>query len=514
MNEILIYGDIGFEVQAKDIVSQLNESDGEVSVRVDSYGGDVYAGISILNALRRYPDHVTVYVDGMAASAASFIAVGGADTLIMSPNSSLLIHGAWSQGVGNSEELAQLSYDLNQITDNLATIYAEKTGKDSAYWRELMKKDAIFTAEQAVEAGLADSVAESTKSVKAEQRHLVMAGQRSRFADLVGGRGVPDIHSRASAHPPNLEGGRSVSAPEFTTKPSDGQEGENVMSFLNKLAQELGMEEDNLRSKLVGIKNETVVVSGEVEVNYPTETLIVPTEKVTVEPIIGQEAAPAGDPGDGTTVVENSVADVSTLGLTFEVGTVPDGWTITVDEVTGTATATAPSGAEVGSIVEASIKVNGSTDVALTFKVRSLSEEPAETGVGPGDGEVAPQSAFAAAIPAGMSVVPTEHLNRLNAMARNFGAQQAELDRKNAEERVDRDIHDGRFHAQNKAQALAMLEQDPQSYEKVWGSLAKNTFPVAELGHSNTSGVNDPADDDFNPGQLAAERRKAKNGAK
>ena len=182
MNEILIYGDIGFEVQAKDIVNQLNDADGPLSVRVDSFGGDVYAGISILNALRRYPDVVTVYVDGMAASAASFIAVGGSDRLIMSPNSSLLIHGAWSQGMGNSEEMAQLAADLNQITDNLATIYADKTGQEPAYWRELMKKDTTFTAEQAVEAGLADAVDELEKSARAETRHAVMAEQRSRSA--------------------------------------------------------------------------------------------------------------------------------------------------------------------------------------------------------------------------------------------------------------------------------------------------------------------------------------------
>ena len=87
LNEILIYGDIGFEVQAKDVVNQLNDADGPVTVRVDSFGGDVYAGISILNALRRYPDVVTVYVDGIAASAASFIAVGGACLLYTSPSS-------------------------------------------------------------------------------------------------------------------------------------------------------------------------------------------------------------------------------------------------------------------------------------------------------------------------------------------------------------------------------------------------------------------------------------------
>lgn len=242
MNEILIYGDIGFEVQAKDIVSQLNDANGPVSVRVDSYGGDVFSGISILNSLRRHPGHVTVYVDGIAASAASFIAVGGADTLIMSPNSSLLIHGAWSQGMGNSEELAQLSADLNQITNNLATIYAEKTGKEPDYWRELMKKDTTFSAEQAVEEGLADEVAESRRSVHADQRQAVMASRRSRFETSAVGRGVPEIAKKVDS-PPEKE-------------PSVGQKKGDAMSGIQNLAQELGVDPEALRNALSGFFNE------------------------------------------------------------------------------------------------------------------------------------------------------------------------------------------------------------------------------------------------------------------
>ena len=245
MNEILIYGDIGFEVQAKDIVNQLNDADGPLSVRVDSFGGDVYAGISILNALRRYPDVVTVYVDGIAASAASFIAVGGADRLIMSPNSSLLIHGAWSQGVGNSEEMAQLAADLKQITDNLATIYAEKTGKEPEYWRELMKKDTTFTAEQAVDAGLADAVDELEKSPRAEKRHAVMASRSSRFDKHAGGRGVPEIETRAAPAP---RVNNAVESPPSTSK------GE-PMSFLQKIADAVGMSPEEVREELSGFFN-------------------------------------------------------------------------------------------------------------------------------------------------------------------------------------------------------------------------------------------------------------------
>ena len=312
MNEILIYGDIGFEVQAKDIVNQLNDTDGPLSVRVDSFGGDVYAGISILNALRRYPDVVTVYVDGIAASAASFIAVGGADRLIMSPNSSLLIHGAWSQGMGNSEEMAQLAADLNQITDNLATIYAEKTGQEPAYWRELMKQDTTFTAEQAVEAGLADEVAEFEKSARAEKRHAVMASGRSRFDTHAGGRGVPEIESRPPVPSPPVT--RSESGDE-TTKPSDGQEGKS-MSILNQLAEELGKSPDDVAKALSGFFNEQGSVEATVDITYPEGVRVAPTEKVTVSPVVdGEDGIPAGAEFTIAEAAEGFDAEVDEAGV-------------------------------------------------------------------------------------------------------------------------------------------------------------------------------------------------------
>lgn len=508
MNEILLYGRIGQDfwgdegsVTAKSVIDQLAGIDGDVTVRISSGGGDVYEGIDIMTALKNHPGKVTAIVEAVAASAASFIAVGGADEVLMRKTSEMMIHRASSWAEGNSEDMRK-SLDYLALQDTkLANIYAAKAGGQVDEWIEVMDSETWYSAEEAVAAGLADGLidAPAEAPVEASKKSFAMASmQKFKYA------------GRGSAPPPVMPGRRSVAR---KSEPSVGQEGK-AMSFLKNLAQELGMEEANLRSKLVGVTNETVVVSGEVDVTYPAETLIVPTEKVVIEPIIGKDEGSAEQVEEGTTVVQNSVVDAAGLGLTFEVGTVPEGWVITVDESTGTATATAPSGVEVGAIVEASIKVNGSTDVALTFKVRSLSEEPAETGTELGDGGTAPQTAFASMVPEGMSVVPTAHLDRLNAMARNFGEQQAELDRKNAEERVDRDIREGRFHAQNRTQALVMFEQDPQSYQKVWGSLAKNTFPVAELGHSNTAGVHDPADDDFNPGQLAAERRKAKNGVK
>lgn len=457
MNEILIYGDIGFEVQAKDIVSQLNDADGPVTVRVDSFGGDVYAGISILNALRRYPDVVTVYVDGMAASAASFIAVGGADRLIMSPNSSLLIHGAWSQGMGNSEEMAQLASDLNQITDNLATIYAEKTGQEPAYWRELMKKDTTFTAEQAVEAGLADAVDELKKSARAEKRHAVMAAQRSRFAEGGGGRGVPEIESRAAAPPPPVT--RSESG-DTTTTPSNGQKGDTV-SILNQLAQELGKKPEDVKNALSSFFNETVEVSGQVDVTYPEETAVAPTERVTVEPTVANTDGEAG----------------GSLGLAFAVSNTPDGWDITVDESTGAVTAKAPAGVEPGDTAPATVTVNDSAEVPVAFKVRALADDD-EQPTGTEDTET-----LAGAESPNTVTLDRDTYNLLVTQAKQ-GAQAASDKAREARiAEVDNWIAEGRVAAAQRDKVLSVMHENEALAREVYGSNPKNTIPMTEAGH-------------------------------
>lgn len=469
LNEILIYGDIGFEVQAKDIVNQLNDADGPLSVRVDSFGGDVYAGISILNALRRYPDVVTVYVDGMAASAASFIAVGGADRLIMSPNSSLLIHGAWSQGMGNSEEMAQLAADLNEITDNLATIYAEKTGQEPAYWRELMKKDTTFTAEQAVEAGLADAVDELEKSARAEKRHAVMASGRSRFDKHAGGRGVPEIETRAAAPPSPVT--RSESG-DVSTTPSDGQEGD-AMSIKN-LAHELGVEPDVLREKLSGFFNEEVTVTATVDLTYPENTTVVPTGEVQV--------APNGD---------------VPAGVTFELADTPDGWTGEVAEVTGVLKVTAPSNVEPDTEVQFTVAVNGGSGEPVELTVPVTVKAAANT-----EEESAQETAPAPAAPAEDTVtLDAETYAELKSAAQHGWKAMEQQKEASLVAEVDGWIKEGRISAARRAKAIAAIKRDAEAARDIYGSNPAGTIPRAEVGYgkqepeeNTTAGVTAKAD--------------------
>lgn len=160
MNEILIYDIIGEgDSTAHSVRKQLSAMTGKVTVRISSPGGDAYQGVAIMNTLRNYPGHVTTIVDGVAASAASYIAIGGADTALMAPNSELMIHEAFRAANGNATQLEKMAADLNRISANIASIYAAKAGGTVSQWRSLMREETWFSAREAVDAGLADGLA-------------------------------------------------------------------------------------------------------------------------------------------------------------------------------------------------------------------------------------------------------------------------------------------------------------------------------------------------------------------
>lgn len=132
----------------------------QINLYINSYGGEVYDGIAILNIIRRSKAHVRVQVDGIAASAASFIAMGG-DELVMAPNSELMIHDASAIAWGNAEQLAKEAAILDRLSDNIAAVYAERAGGDVADWRTAMRTETWYSAQEAVDAGLADSIADN-----------------------------------------------------------------------------------------------------------------------------------------------------------------------------------------------------------------------------------------------------------------------------------------------------------------------------------------------------------------
>lgn len=140
-----------------DALDGLDDSTQEIRVHINSPGGEVFEGIAILNLLRAHRARVVAVVDGLAASAASFIATG-ADELTMGRNTELMIHDAWGICIGNAGDMRDLAARLDHLSDNIASVYTAKAGGTVEDWRTAMLAESWYSAEEAVAAGLADSV--------------------------------------------------------------------------------------------------------------------------------------------------------------------------------------------------------------------------------------------------------------------------------------------------------------------------------------------------------------------
>ena len=163
MQEIWLYGVIGEEgygdVSAKDVrdaLAKFNKSQ-PVVVRINSPGGSVYEGVSIRTQLSQWPGGVDVQVDGLSASAASYIGTIGR-TVAIARDGSIMVHDAWTIAIGNSDDMKKASERLDQTSETLVAAYVAKTGKSRAEIRRTMKAETWFTAQGAVEYGLADVI--------------------------------------------------------------------------------------------------------------------------------------------------------------------------------------------------------------------------------------------------------------------------------------------------------------------------------------------------------------------
>lgn len=156
--QIHIYDDIGFMgVTAQNLVDDLSAINGPVELRMNSGGGEIFEGIAIYNAL--CARDVAVYIDGIAASAASFIAMAASPgKLFMAKNASMMIHDGQAMAMGNPAELEALVDVLKRESKKIASIYAERAGKTGKYFRDKMRKETWYDAEEALAEGLVDKI--------------------------------------------------------------------------------------------------------------------------------------------------------------------------------------------------------------------------------------------------------------------------------------------------------------------------------------------------------------------
>lgn len=136
------------------------DKDATIHLRINSPGGSVFAARAMEQALRDHKGKVIVHIDGLAASAATFIAMAG-DEVIMAKGAMFMIHKAWTGMWGNANDLRKEADLLDKIDGTLADTYASKTGKDLGQIAAWMAEETWFTADEALEHGFATSIAET-----------------------------------------------------------------------------------------------------------------------------------------------------------------------------------------------------------------------------------------------------------------------------------------------------------------------------------------------------------------
>jgi len=163
-SEVWIYEQIGEDfwdgsgITAKGFQKELSAiKSSQIDLHINSPGGLVFDGITIHNLLKQHPANVTTYIDGLAASIASVIALAG-DRVVMAENALFMVHKASGMVYGNSDDMRDFAEKLDKVNGSIATTYMSKTGKENDEIDEMMKTETWLTAKDALEHGFIDEI--------------------------------------------------------------------------------------------------------------------------------------------------------------------------------------------------------------------------------------------------------------------------------------------------------------------------------------------------------------------
>jgi len=235
--ELLLYGPIGADdglgwlfddITPKQFHEELTGLGDitDLKVMINSPGGDVFAGQAIHSMLVRHPANVTVYVDGLAASIASIVAMAG-DTVVMPRNAMMMIHNPWTIGIGDAREFRKLAETLDGVRDSIVAAYESKTGKTRAELLPLLNAETWMTADEAVEMGFADEI-EQTKKVAASLVRPGILAVNGQEIDL----------------------GRYRNAPTFPDAPRDAGRGKPTKRDAERALRDAGFSRGDIRQAI------------------------------------------------------------------------------------------------------------------------------------------------------------------------------------------------------------------------------------------------------------------------
>jgi ATP-dependent protease ClpP protease subunit len=244
MNEWNFFSDISYwDIDLGGFREFINQATEEpLIININSYGGDAMLGIAIANIIRSSENSTVANIWGIAASAASVIAVA-CDHVVMQPSATLMIHDAWTWDAGGTiSELDSTREQLDQLSNQIADIYVSKAGGSREQWRELMGAETFYTGQAAVEAGLADEVVAGDAGDGAENKSL---------------RKIVNMHKRAFVA--KLRGQNNA------VDADDGTENEDAMELKDQLIKILELDEAATDDDIIEAVQKLVDDSGDKE---------------------------------------------------------------------------------------------------------------------------------------------------------------------------------------------------------------------------------------------------------
>ena len=162
--DVYIFDEIGtYGITAQEFINDIKDlKDLPINLRINSLGGDVFDGMAMYNVIKRREAKTTVYIEGIAASIATIIALG-ADEVVMAENSLFMIHNAWGGTMGEAKDMRKTAETLDKISGELTDIYRKKTGLSYDVLAEMMDEETWLNAEEAFELGFVDTISDSIK---------------------------------------------------------------------------------------------------------------------------------------------------------------------------------------------------------------------------------------------------------------------------------------------------------------------------------------------------------------
>jgi ATP-dependent protease ClpP protease subunit len=323
--DVYVFDTIGgwFGMTADDFVRDVATLDvDQLVLHLNSPGGDAFEGVAIANVLRAHRARVVVRVDGMAASAASVIAMAG-DEIVMGIGSQLMVHDASGLAWGNAAAIEAFLRRLNATSDSLAGTYAARAGGTVAEWRAVMQAETWYTPEEAVAAGLATRVATADETGTAEGEQITPGASSGSWWDMWDSLADPgrfDLSAftyagRDHAPAPAMPGRQTPAASADGTTRTNQERGGTVAfsdEQLTTMRQRLGLAADADEATITAAFDEALNERAEPTVTLPEGVVAIDSatlEQLRAAALRGDQARAQQETDARTTLVDAAVAD-------------------------------------------------------------------------------------------------------------------------------------------------------------------------------------------------------------